>query len=88
MMSKLQHIRVAGSYFIDDFEIPKSLTYLWNYMDRCYHLNAFIESAPADQDILAHYLDSNSILVNRNVSSKKKQPHIELQKPSLSTSTP
>ena len=57
-------------------------------MNRMYHLNAFIASSPSDQDILSHYLDSNTVLVNRASPAKRNQQHIELQKPCISISTP
>ncbi|CAH0769920.1 unnamed protein product [Bemisia tabaci] len=54
LMPRLQHIRVAGKYFME-FEIPTSLTYLWRYMLHMYQLDAFTQSCPADQDIINHY---------------------------------
>ncbi|KXJ72244.1 hypothetical protein RP20_CCG018518 [Aedes albopictus] len=54
LMPRLQHIRVAGKYFVD-FEIPKHLTALWRYMYHMYQLDAFTQSCPADQDIINHY---------------------------------
>ncbi|XP_026846043.1 chloride intracellular channel exc-4-like [Drosophila persimilis] len=40
LMPRLQHIRVAGKYFVD-FEIPTHLTALWRYMYHMYQLDAF-----------------------------------------------
>lgn len=54
LMPRLQHIRVAGKYFVD-FEIPGELTALWRYMYHMYQLDAFTQSCPADQDIINHY---------------------------------
>jgi len=54
LMPRLQHIRVAGKYFMD-FDIPTDLTHLWRYMYHMYHLDAFTQSCPADQDIINHY---------------------------------
>jgi len=54
LMPRLQHIRVAGKYFAD-FEIPESLVHLWRYMHHMYRLDAFLQSCPADQDIINHY---------------------------------
>ncbi|GLH13958.1 Uncharacterized protein GBIM_18426 [Gryllus bimaculatus] len=54
LMPRLQHIRVAGKYFVD-FEIPKELSALWRYMYHMYQLDAFTQSCPADQDIINHY---------------------------------
>jgi chloride intracellular channel protein 2 len=50
-MPKLQHIRVAGTAFLD-FEIPHEFTHLWRYMKEMYQLDAFGQSCPADQDII------------------------------------
>lgn len=54
LMPRLQHIRVAGKYFAD-FEIPETLIHLWRYMHHMYRLDAFLQSCPADQDIINHY---------------------------------
>ena len=54
LMPRLQHIRVAGKYFAD-FEIPESMVHLWRYMHHMYRLDAFLQSCPADQDIINHY---------------------------------
>ena len=57
-------------------------------MNTMYHLNAFIQASPDDQTIISHYLNSNSILLNRTSSAKNKNQHLELQKPFISISTP
>ena len=48
LMPKLQHIRVAGKFFVD-FDIPASMTHLWAYIREMYQLDAFTQSCPADQ---------------------------------------
>ena len=48
LMPKLQHIRVAGKFFVG-FEIPESMTHLWSYIREMYQLDAFTQSCPADQ---------------------------------------
>ena len=48
LMPKLQHIRVAGKFFMD-FEIPLELKSLWKYIKEMYQLDAFSQSCPADQ---------------------------------------
>ena len=48
LMPKLQHIRVAGKFFVD-FEIPQEMTSLWSYIREMYQLDAFTQSCPADQ---------------------------------------
>lgn len=87
LMTRLQHIRVAGAYLIDNFEIPTNLNSLWKYMQTMYLSNAFIESCPADQDIISHYLNSMTNLSNRK-NLIKNQIHIELQAPIYSLSLP
>ncbi|CAK9294518.1 unnamed protein product [Gordionus sp. m RMFG-2023] len=54
LMPKLQHIRVAGRAY-KKFEIPHALSYLWTYIANMYQLDAFKETCPADQDIIANY---------------------------------
>lgn len=54
LMPRLHHIRIAGAVLCD-FELPNSLTHLWNYMLTAYRTSAFVESCPADQDIIHHY---------------------------------
>jgi len=78
LMTRLQHIRVAGKYFLD-FEIPEECVYLWRYMYHMYNLDAFKQSCPADQDIINHYK-----LQQRAKLSK----HEELEAPTYTTSIP
>merc|ERR1712209_260224 len=54
LMPKLQHIRVAGKYF-ENFDIPEEFTHLWQYVKEMYELDAFVQSCPADQDIIHMY---------------------------------
>merc|ERR1712126_283684 len=54
LMPKLQHIRVAGKYF-ENFDIPQEFTHLWQYVKEMYELDAFVQSCPADQDIIHMY---------------------------------
>jgi len=56
LMPRLHHIRIAGAA-LADFEIPHELTHLWNYILTAYRTAAFLESCPADQDIIQHYKD-------------------------------
>jgi len=78
LMPRLQHIRVAGKYFMD-FDIPTSLTHLWRYMYHMYHLDAFTQSCPADQDIINHY---------KLQQGAKMKKHEELETPTYTTSIP
>jgi len=78
LMPKLQHIRVAGSFFCD-YEIPSNLTHLWKYIKEMYQLDAFTQSNPADQDIINVYKQQ------QGVRSKKRE---ELETPSYTTSIP
>ena len=54
LMPRLHHIRIAGGA-LADFHIPETLVSLWNYMLTAYRTAAFLESCPADQDIVQHY---------------------------------
>jgi len=78
LMPRLQHIRVAGKYFMD-FDIPTNLTSLWRYMYHMYHLDAFTQSCPADQDIINHY---------KLQQGAKMKKHEELETPTYTTSIP
>lgn len=78
LMPRLQHIRVAGKYFVD-FEIPTSLVALWRYMHHMYQLDAFTQSCPADQDIINHYKLQQAL---------KMKKHEELETPTFTTSIP
>lgn len=80
LMPRLQHIRVAGKYFVD-FEIPAELTNLWQYMYHMYQLDAFTQSCPADQDIINHYK-------LQQVGGMKMKKHEELETPTFTTSIP
>lgn len=78
LMPRLQHIRVAGKYFMN-FEIPTNFTYLWRYMLHMYQLDAFTQSCPADQDIINHYKLQQGMKMNK---------HEELETPTFTTSIP
>lgn len=78
LMPKLQHIRVAGAFFAE-FNIPQEFTALWRYFKEMYNLDAFVQSCPADQDILNHYK------LQQNVKVTKRE---ELEKPSYTNTIP
>lgn len=78
LMPRLQHIRVAGKYFAD-FDIPAKFTGIWRYMYNLYQLDAFLQSCPADQDIINHY---------KNQQGVKMKKHEELEMPTFSTNIP
>ncbi|XP_055909288.1 chloride intracellular channel exc-4 isoform X2 [Eupeodes corollae] len=85
LMPRLQHIRVAGKYFVD-FEIPTHLSSLWRYMYHMYQLDAFTQSCPADQDIINHYkLQQAKGDIKQMLKMKK---HEELETPTFTTSIP
>jgi len=87
LMPKLQHIRVAGRFFLD-FDIPTDLVYLWRYIKEMYDLDAFTQSCPADQDIIHIYKMqrmSTANTLNRTGSSKSRE---ELEAPTYLTSVP
>lgn len=81
LMPRLQHIRVAGAFFCE-FQIPEQLSSLWRYMYHMYQLDAFIQSCPADQDIINHYKHH---LPQMGAKLKKRE---ELETPSISTNVP
>ncbi|XP_034241071.1 chloride intracellular channel exc-4 isoform X1 [Thrips palmi] len=80
LMPRLQHIRVAGKYFLD-FNIPVEMAALWRYMYHMYQLDAFTQSCPADQDIINHYK-------LQQVGGMKMKKHEELETPTFTTSIP
>ncbi|CAH2246273.1 jg3717 [Pararge aegeria aegeria] len=104
LMPRLQHIRVAGKYFVD-FEIPTSFRALWRYMYHMYQLDAFTQSCPADQDIINHYklqqLSSKGLIMSPTLTRQRKEDitttpatalkmkkHEELETPTFTTSIP
>lgn len=103
LMPRLQHIRVAGKYFAD-FEIPDTLVDLWRYMHHMYRLDAFLQSCPADQDIINHYKLQQvrarrifkmqrgrafrSTISPPVLQSMKMKKHEELETPTFTTSIP
>jgi len=78
LMPKLQHIRVAGAFFAD-FHIPGNLTSLWKYFAEMYKLDAFVQSCPADQDIINHYK------LQQGTKMTKRE---ELETPSFTNTVP
>merc|ERR1719346_355050 len=78
LMPKLQHIRVAGAFFTD-FHIPGNLTALWKYYGEMYKLDAFVQSCPADQDIINHYK------LQQGTQMTKRE---ELEPPTFSNTVP
>uniref|UniRef100_A0A914V0B3 Chloride intracellular channel n=1 Tax=Plectus sambesii TaxID=2011161 RepID=A0A914V0B3_9BILA len=67
LMPRLHHIRIAGHGLLG-FDIPHNLTYLWNYMLTAYRTAAFIESCPADQDIIHHYKEQLNLFKHQRES--------------------
>ncbi|KAI1717928.1 chloride intracellular channel exc-4 [Ditylenchus destructor] len=64
LMPRLHHIRIAGSALLN-FEIPHELTHLWKYILTAYKTPAFVESCPADQDIIRHYKEQLKMTMNQ-----------------------
>ena len=102
LMPKLQHIRVAGKFFVG-FEIPPEMTHLWNYIREMYKLDAFTQSCPADQVIILFILFMciflNKILGLQDIihmykmqqqlgSFAKMKSREELEVPSYTTTVP
>jgi len=48
-------IVVIGWQAYKDFEIPTELTAVWRYLKNAYSTDAFLESCPADREIITHY---------------------------------
>jgi len=86
LMPRLQHIRVAGKYFAN-FEIPNELTCIWKYMRNMYQLDAFVQSCPADQDIINHYKLQISATAGGQPPSIRKK-HEELETPTYTMTIP
>lgn len=64
LMPRLHHMRIVGQRLLG-FDIPHSLTHLWNYVLTAYRTAAFIESCPADQDIMHHYKEQLNLVKNQ-----------------------
>jgi hypothetical protein len=79
LMPRLQHIRVAGQFFVEGFKVPTELRNLWKYMGSMYELDAFSQSCPADQDIINHYKLQQGVKISK---------HEELETPTYTTSIP
>lgn len=62
LLPTLQHIRVAGKAY-KNFDIPAELEHVWAYLNKAYQTDTFLESCPADREIVNHYFNkvSNSI---------------------------
>merc|ERR1711983_396050 len=82
LMPKLQHIRVAGKFFVG-FEIPPEMTHLWRYIREMYQLDAFTQSCPADQDIIHMYKMQQQL-----GAFAKQKSREELEVPSYTTTVP
>lgn len=64
LMPRLHHMRIVGQRLLG-FDIPHNLTHLWNYVLTAYRTAAFVESCPADQDILHHYKEQLNLVRNQ-----------------------
>jgi len=64
LMPRLHHMRIVGQRLLG-FDLPHNLTHLWNYVLTAYRTAAFIESCPADQDILHHYKEQLNFTTNQ-----------------------
>lgn len=84
LMPKLQHIRVAGMFFLD-FDIPHEFSFLWRYIKEMYQLDAFVQSCPADQDIINVYKMQK---MSPSDTLTRKRSREELEEPSYTTSIP
>lgn len=64
LMPRLHHMRIVGQRLLG-FDFPHHLVHLWNYVLTAYRTAAFIESCPADQDILHHYKEQLNLFTNQ-----------------------
>ncbi|CAD5207079.1 unnamed protein product [Bursaphelenchus okinawaensis] len=64
LMPRLHHVKIVGQLLLG-FEIPSDLTHLWSYILTAYRTAAFIESCPADQDVLHHYKEQLKLQTNQ-----------------------
>ncbi|KAH7723655.1 EXC-4 protein [Aphelenchoides avenae] len=64
LMPRLHHVRIVGQRLLG-FDIPHNFTHLWNYILTAYRTAAFIESCPADQDIIHHYKEQLNLVTNQ-----------------------
>ena len=69
---------ISGAFFCN-FQIPANLLHLWAYIREMYQLDAFLQSNPADQDIINIYKDQLGV---------KTVKHEELASPRYTTSVP
>ena len=46
---------LTGQQAYKDFEIPTELAAVWSYLKNAYSTDAFLESCPADREIITHY---------------------------------
>jgi len=67
LMPRLHHIRIVGRRLLN-FDIPHELVYLWKYIETSYQTPAFVESCPADQDIIQHYKEQLKLLTSDRVT--------------------
>uniref|UniRef100_A0A915HML2 Chloride intracellular channel exc-4 n=1 Tax=Romanomermis culicivorax TaxID=13658 RepID=A0A915HML2_ROMCU len=68
LMPRLHHIRIAGEQLCHVEVMPRNLIHLWTYMMTAYRTAAFIESCPADQDIIHHYKEQLNLTEKQRVS--------------------
>jgi chloride intracellular channel protein 2 len=64
LMPRLHHVRIVGQRLLA-FDIPHRFTHLWNYILTAYRTAAFIESCPADQDVIHHYKEQLNLVTNQ-----------------------
>jgi len=80
LLPKLQHIRVAAKAY-KDLDLPHDLTFVWKYLKNGYSQKAFIESCPADQDIIAFYEKLPYKLNESGANYKLKTPTFSFSTP-------
>ncbi|OWF50957.1 chloride intracellular channel protein 4-like [Mizuhopecten yessoensis] len=79
LLPKLQHVRVAGDAF-NNYMIPSEFSGIWKYLQNAYSVPAFVQTLPADRDIISHYIQK---AVKKLVGAKS--PHLlKLEPPTIS----
>ncbi|XP_054158640.1 chloride intracellular channel exl-1-like [Oppia nitens] len=83
MWPKLHHIRVAAGY-LKDYVIPARFAHVWSYMGEGYKQRAFVDSCPADQEIIFHWADrpeTPNLTAEQNAQLAKQEPRYSIDIP-------
>lgn len=79
LLPKLQHVRIACQA-LKGYQIPTEFKGIWTYLKNAYTVPAFVQTLPADRDIISHNMQKASVKL---VGSKS--PHLlKLEPPTIS----